>query len=606
MTKDELLAIGRESLTPPDNADPVKWLARNITRVPAGAFAGGYNPSRWPWIAESLRLFLDPSTRTMVDLWSIQTGKTLKARLAATYLMANDRGNMVIYMDNQVNAADFTIRYLRPMFNMVEDVRRHISPADNPKSDIIDFADGTIVYNNSATTEKDLQRISTRYVIGDEIWLWKKGAVAQSMARTKAYEWTAKKLYLSQAGMVGDDLDNIWQMTTQHEWNFVCPHEDCRKLQPWDWSFVRFPEQAKSPAGWNHLMVEKNTTYECAGCKRHLPDTNETRIACNAVENGAQFVQMAQPQKTGWVGTHVNALASTSWGSLAVDMIKSKEASEAYGDEEGRKIFKTKYLAIPWSDDGGAMVVSTESSDYAMADDWDAEAVITPAGKVVDKDGAPNGSIPFRVVGIDVQRGHFYAVARRFARSGHSRLMAFEKVETWQDLDDFVKRTGTHKAMVMVDSGDQTQEVYRQTALRGWKCSKGSGAETFAIGDRDGNTVRRFYSEKQAILVPGTPARAWLISFSNVQAKDLLHGLRARKVFSFARDASPEYTEQLNSELRVRDRRTGKATWILPQGKRDNHALDCEILCLLVAVRWGVVGREATADDLQPGEGRST
>jgi phage terminase large subunit GpA-like protein len=85
-----------------------------------------------------------------------------------------------------------------------------------------------------------------------------------------------------------------------------------------------------------------------------------------------------------------------------------------------------------------------------------------------------------------------------------------------------------------------------------------------------------------------------------------LHGLRARKVFSFARDASPEYTEQLNSELRVRDRRTGKATWILPQGKRDNHALDCEILCLLVAVRWGVVGREATADDLQPGEGRST
>ena len=28
--------------------------------------------------------------------------------------------------------------------------------------------------------------------------------------------------------------------------------------------------------------------------------------------------------------------------------------------------------------------------------------------------------------------------------------------------------------------------------------------------------------------------------------------------------------------------------WILPQGKKDNHALDCELLCLLSAVRWGI------------------
>jgi phage terminase large subunit GpA-like protein len=599
MNRAELLSLGRSSLTPPDNADPIKWLARNITRVPAGAFAGGYNAARWPWIAESLRLFLDPSTRTMVDLWSIQTGKTLKARLAATYLMANDRGNMVIYMDNQVNAADFTIRYLRPMFNLVDEVRRHISPNDNPKSDIIDFSDGTIVYNNSATTEKDLQRISTRYVIGDEIWLWKKGAVAQSMARTKAYEWTAKKLYLSQAGMVGGDLDNIWMMTTRHEWNFVCPHDDCKKLQPWDWSYVRFPEQAKSPAGWDHLMVEQNTTYECAGCKRRLPDTNETRITCNAVERGAQFVQGAQPQKTGWIGTHVNALASTSWGSLAVDMIKAKEVSEAFADEELRKQFKMKYLAIPWSDDGGSLVVSNESSDYALADEWEGEAVITPGGKVVDRENAPAGCIPCRSVGIDVQRGHFYGVCRMWSRSGHSRLKAFAKIETWQDVEAFVTATGTHKAMVIVDSGDQTQEVYRQTAIRGWKCAKGSGSDSFAVTDKDGNTLRRFFSDKQAILVPGTKERAMLILHSNVAGKDLLHGLRARKVHTFPRDASPEYVEQLNSEVRVKDRRTGKAQWIMPQGKKDNHALDCEILALLAAVRWGVVGRESTVDNLQ-------
>jgi hypothetical protein len=48
----------------------------------------------------------------------------------------------------------------------------------------------------------------------------------------------------------------------------------------------------------------------------------------------------------------------------------------------------------------------------------------------------------------------------------------------------------------------------------------------------------------------------------------------------------------------MKDKRTGKPQWILPAGKQDNHALDCELLALLAAVRWGVVGREVAETDL--------
>jgi len=83
----------------------------------------------------------------------------------------------------------------------------------------------------------------------------------------------------------------------------------------------------------------------------------------------------------------------------------------------------------------------------------------------------------------------------------------------------------------------------------------------------------------------------------------LLHGLRTRRVFTYARDASPEYVEQMNAEVRVKDRRTGKPQWLLPQGKKDNHAHDCELLALLAAVRWGIVGKEASAaGDLTSGD----
>ncbi len=97
-------------------------------------------------------------------------------------------------------------------------------------------------------------------------------------------------------------------------------------------------------------------------------------------------------------------------------------------------------------------------------------------------------------------------------------------------------------------------------------------------------------------MVPGLPRKAELIVWSNLAGKDLLHGLRSKRVFTFSRDAAPEYVEQLNSEVRTRDGRSGKPHWILPAGKKDNHALDCELLALLAAVRWGIVGREAAAE----------
>jgi phage terminase large subunit GpA-like protein len=474
---------------------------------------------------------------------------------------------------------------------VVPAVRDILSPNDNAKSDTIDFADGTIVYNNSATTHKDLQRISTRYVFGDELWQWPKGALQESMARTKAYEWTSKKLYASQPGLVGDDFANLYGTTDQREWQFKCPA--CSHMQPYDWAMVRFPDDAKTESGWDHRKVEDGTTYECAKCAARLPDTNETRIRCNAE---GEFVPMTISQKRGWVGLHVNALASTSWGSLGVDMLKAKEASDTYGDEEPRRIFKQKYLALPWSDDGGTMVTAATASDYALADDWEAEAMITPKATLADKKDAPQGSVPFRTAGIDCQRGHFFGVVRSWSKTGHSRLRAFARLETWGDVENFTKVHNVHRALVVVDAGDNAQVVYAETAKRGWKCAKGSGQDDFTVKGRDGQTSKRFYSDVQSYVVPGQSNRARLIVWSNTAGKDLMAGLRARKVHSYARDTVADYVEQMSAEVRVRDSRTGKPQWILPAGKKDNHAFDCELLAMLMAVRWGIVGREGAGE----------
>jgi hypothetical protein len=427
-----------------------------------------------------------------------------------------------------------------------------------------------------------------------------------SLSRLKAAAFASKAVYESQPGNIEGQGAEFWKfylMTDQREWMMSCPA--CSKTSAWSWDFIRFPEGAKGIDGWDLEQVQNGTTYECPHCKARLEDNDEVRTIANEVERGAGFVATAKPEKAGYVGLHVNALASTSWGSLAVDMIKAKEVAEM-GDITPRMLFKQQYLALPWADETGSLVVSTESSDYAMKDEWSATCYIGPRGQIVDKEEAPPGSVPFVTLAIDCQGDHFWTIVRRWSRTGHSRLAAYEKVLSndgltdWTGLDAMAAKWGVHPQLVMVDSGDgnNTQEVYKQCAIRGWGCAKGSGQEYFNVKTKNGDMVRRFYQSPSAIHVPGVQKPTSLVVWSNLSGKDLFYGLRARKVFSFARDATEDYVMQLNSETRVKE--GGKAIWRLRQGVKHNHAFDCELLGMLIACRWGIVGRDAEPTRTDP------
>jgi phage terminase large subunit GpA-like protein len=593
MNKADLLRIGREVLRPSDSGDVVEWLEDNVHAIPDSPMPGPFRSERTPWIAEALRIAADPETRLLTVLASIQSGKSLFARLLTCHIIVNAPGPTMLLQATDPEAKDFALRYLRPVWNNCPPVKARLSLEDLDRSTTADF-DRMTLYCRGIWNEANLQRLSLRYVIADECWMAPPGHLAEASARVTAFGWMGKRVFMSQGGSAGQEFHQLHEGTDQRDWNMRCPK--CDHLQPWLWEQIRFPEDAKASGTWDLHKVSVGTTYECAGCRTHLPDTNASRLEANA--RGA-FVATATSSNSGHIGLHWNSLASMSWGELGVLMLKAKASADEYGDEEPRRIFKQKRLALPWSEEGGEMVSLAEAANYKMGDDWDAEAVITPKAKVADREGAPTGSIPFRTMGVDVQgEGKFWVVVRRWARTGHSRLMAFASIDSWGNVEAFAKLHGVHQALVLVDSGFSATTVYRETAKRGWKTAKGSGNDDFAVTSKDGQTTRRFYSEKQSIVVPGIPQRATLILHSNLGNKDLLHGLRARKVWTYAQDAGESYVSQLSAEIRVKDSRSGKAHWILPQGKKDNHAMDCELLCLLAAVRWGIAGRETAETDL--------
>jgi phage terminase large subunit GpA-like protein len=592
MNKADLLAIGRDVLRPSDSGDVVEWLEENVLAIPDSPMPGPFRSERTPWIAEALRIIADGEVRMATIIASIQSGKSLLARLLTCHIIANTPGPTMLLQATDSEAKDFALRYLRPVWNNCPPVKARLSADDLDRSTTADF-DRMTLYCRGLHNETNLQRLSLRFTIADECWQAPPGHLAELSARVTAFGWMGKRVFMSQGGRAGQEIHQLHETTDQRDWNMRCPK--CDALQPYVWEQVRFPDDAKTTGSWDLLKVTNGTTYECASCQERLPDNNATRLEAN--RRGA-FVATASSTNSGYVGLHWNSLASMSWGELAVMMIKSKEQAEIYGDEEQRRIFKQKRLALAWAEEGGEIVNIAAAANYNCADDWEGESVITPKGKVVEREGAPDGSFPFRTAGIDVQRGYFFGVVRRWSKTGHSRLKAFAKIDTWQDVEAFVKLHAVHPALVMVDAGDQAQDVYRQTAMRGWKCAKGSGNEDFSVTAKDGKQTRRFYSDKQTIMVPGLQARAVLLVWSNLGGKDLMHGLRSRKSFSYALDAGQDYVDQMNAEVRVRDRRSGKPQWILPQGKKDNHAFDCELLGLLAAVRWGIVGKETTETDL--------
>lgn len=593
--------IAKDIIRPSYCGDVVKWAEDNILDVPDSPIRGRLNLSRTPWVAEALRIATDSETKALHIRACTQSGKSLFLRIYSCWQIVNAPANFMILQSTDAEARDFFQRYVRKLWDYCPPVKALLSDADNEKSDTADFKNGVTVYCRGAWNENNLQRLSLRTILMDETWLYPKGHIAEASARTQSFSWMGRVITMSQGGYDGDETSTLYDGSDRRLWNFACP--SCGFVQPYDWAFIRFPESAKINGAWDYQQVQQGTTYECCSCQTRLKDSPGVRAEANRIDRGAGFRATTQSSSWGTIGLHWNCLCNSSWGAEAVKLLKAKESYETYGDSQPRRIWKQKRMALSWKDEGGELVASAEAGDYSLGDDWDGEAVITLEARVMDRTPElPAGCIPFRTLSVDVQRGYFFYEVRSWAKSGHSRLRAWGRVDTWQQLDDVAKEHQIHKSMIGVDCGDQTQMVYAQTASRGWKSLRGSGQSDFTVSDGPGRTTKRFYSDKQVVFVPGERNRAEMIVWSNLATKDLLSALQKRRMHTFARNVGPEYIAQLTSEVRVKDSRTGKPQWILPSTKTcGNHSWDCALMGLILAVRWGIIGREAT-DSVAPAE----
>jgi hypothetical protein len=612
-----LVKAWQDGFAPPERLGIKDFAAKYISLPNSYAIPGRVDIKRSRYMLAVLEALEDPNVRIVVLQCAVQTGKSLIAELFAPYLIVNAPGNILWLCQDETMAKTIAETRINPILYSTEPVK-NLLPRNRfaKKRNLIHFPNHTALIIDGANPN-NLQSLSVRYLIGDEVWRWKAGYLQQFLARSAAFPNTSKALIISQAGDLEHDFTQLWDLGHSAEWAWTCPH--CNRLQQYSfnqqradstYAGVRWDRNERTkPDGQTYNLVEvaKTARLECFHCAKEVTDTPVNRRLLNDTGDYIITNPNADPKIKSF---RWNALANIdiAIGSVVSQYLQAKQADEIAGYRTPLEHFQNKVLALPWNPNLQLQVIRAAIAAYDVSEKW--------------------GDERHRFLTIDVQADCFWFVVRAWALNGESRLIAFGRKDTWEQLKEVQDLYKVANGKVFVDARHKPNECYAKCVQFGaekevtlasgrkvkhffaWQALMGSDAKDFPH-TINGRTERRIYSEllemDPGIGKPGPKLhKCNRYMFSNESAKDILHRHfrgRAAKFLMFAEDA--EYNEQMNSEVKRKfvDKKTGKITWRWVRIKKKNHIWDMEANQMVCASMVGCLGDMPVAPaDNEPSE----
>lgn len=571
------------------------------------AISGRYRVANAPWQAEILRALADPSIREVTARLAAQMGKNVIAELFAGYVINHAPGNMLVNGQTDDDAELFAKDRLFKRLSELDSIAP-VWPFERgkfPKSGELMLPHMYILAQGA--NPSNLQGKSARYLINDEVHLWKPGMLDNARDRASAF-WDAKIFNISTAGEEDSDENFAFMAGTQETWHIGCP--ECKKLVRLMWGngkerVVKWESNEKTkPEGkvWNFQELRKTIVFKCPHCKCEEKDSLQTRIHMNEIGGYVAQNDSANIDKRSF---HASQLAApwVPWEEIVERWIKAIERLKT-GDVELLKNFVIKRLAETWENQtpGGTQAVIT--GGYSMRDEfqWQDESQ--------------------RFLSVDVQEKggrHFWGLVRAFAQDGRSKLVAPARLNTWADINVMAKDYRVLPSRVIVDARFATTEVLEACALYGWTWMQ-ADENARQYGHRipeTGSTIFRPYSTPRT-RDPGIGTKtagrrlAYGINFSKDWARELLH----RRIMGLGTEwglpddiadlswkgtntKKTTYLEQLNSWINAEktDPQTNKPRRFWKKINRDDHLRACEEMQLVAAAMQGLIPSDLSEDD---------
>ena len=583
--------ILKDAWTPADRREPWRWCEDHIKNIPYSPLPGAFRSENSPWIREVMEAIVDPKIRLVSIIAAVQSSKTTSPELTLCYIIANLPGPCLWLDQTDEDAKDESESRLQKLFESCEPVKKLFPKNKNKQRNCtIHFSNGMTLWLLGAYNKTNLQRRSIRWLFGDETWRWPVGHMAEGEARTTAFGWLGKCVFMSQGGEENDDTHRKFETTDMREWHYKCPK--CGKYIPYKWENIEWDDDCKDENGeYDFSKINHSTALKCPECGEYFEDSDRMRRILN---KDGKFIPLNPNAAKENVGFHWNALASMSWGKLAELYLRAKIAARK-GDSSLLQQFYQKRLALAWREFAEDYRLEIASGSYNSGDVWDEEAGFNKLGEIIAPPFAENEVIaPLRIMSVDVQMNCFYLVVRAWSINGSSRLLWHEKVLTWEDIEEIQKRFKILDNLVFVDAGYNSFEVYKYCGERNWIALMGDNRANFFHRLPNGKTVLRFYSPVKHIFI-SRYVKCRMHFWSNLNVKDTLARIRRNQnpadgaTWEVPTDISEDYLKQMESEHRIKKGNS----WIWEQiGNRPNHYLDCEAMNCAGALMLKIVGNE--------------
>ncbi len=562
-------------LKPPEKLTVSEWADKyRILDEKTSAMPGIWRTEQTPYLKAIMDSFTDPEVEESTLVKPTQVGGTESLNNCIGYVIAQDPSpTLVVYPTLEL--AEFTSdNRIKPMVRLSSALYDKFD--EDSKRLELQF-DGMYLVLSGANSPSSLASRPIRYLFLDEVDKYPSNAgkeadpISLARERTKTFANNKKIIKTSTPTLKTGPIWQEWiNADSQYKYFVPCPHcghKQIFKFKQLKYDKTKHPEEARNSA-----------YYVCEECGKVITDMHKMQMIKNGEwqkvkDNGNRKVAF-------WINTFYSPWVK--FGDIAAEFVKSKNNPELLMN------FINSWLAEPWED-----VENSTTAEKILERKSGYDSLVVPDGTVLI------------TAGTDVQKKSLYFTIRAWQADMtncnilHGQVFSFAEIENIMNQVFYDRKGNEYRVnLCIMDSGDQTDDVYDFCAYNTEWCIPGKGASkkmytkyTISIIDKDGSSANGMK----------------LILIDTAFYKDMIFARlkRSEGGFYISDDCDLDYAEQISSEHKVIEKnKVGKLieTWKPKKTNVDNHYLDAEVYCYCAAEICGI--RRINADRQHENEDR--
>lgn len=563
----EYIKKSLELLKPPEELTVSEWAGKyRQLDERSSSMPGKWKNEMTPYLVGIMDEFNNWQTEKIIFCKPTQVGGTEALNNMICFSVAQDPAPMMIVYPTSELADSVVEQRIKPMLKASKETKKHFNSKNSSKKELqFDNMYISIVGSNSPS---ELASRPIRYLFLDEVDKYpnesKKEADPISLAVERTKTFNNRKIYMCSTPTTR--TGHIWEekekADIEKHYFVPCPH--CGKFIELKFAQIRWPDDNEKLS-----LADKAefAQYICQECGDVINDADKIEM----LQRGEWRIVRENTKFAKTVAFWMSTLYSpfTRFSQIAKAYLIAKDDTEALHN------FTNSWLAEPWED-----TKLKTNAETVMERQTDLPEFVVPEWTRL------------LTAGVDVQETSLYYIIRAWGEFWTSQLVTRGQVTSFRDIErimnlEYMKPDGTVKLvdLCLIDSGDQTDEVYDFAAMNSEWCLPSKGTSSM---------VNYFKLSS----INKTSSKAYGMTLALVDGgkyKDMIAGRMKREngtgswmVFD---GIDLEYCTQVTAEHKITEKGGGgklRTRWVQKTSHADNHYLDCEVYGMAAADILGV------------------